>query len=132
MFESVWSVLLRDRGAETWLIELTLSLFTVPMIFLAPIGGRLAHQRGPMRTVVWSVSLAALCSFSYGAIHVLWILLAISLVHAFVLAMAVVTGVTGARAITAVGAFHAINVMAEGLLGVAIIIIVFVRTLRAM
>jgi len=82
VFEAVWSVLLRDRGAETWLIGLTLSLFTVPMIFLAPIGGRLAHERGPMRTVVWSVSIAALCSFSYGAIHVLWILLAVSLVHA--------------------------------------------------
>ena len=40
MFEAIWAVLLRDHGAETWLIGLTLSLFTLPMIFLAPIGGR--------------------------------------------------------------------------------------------
>jgi RsiW-degrading membrane proteinase PrsW (M82 family) len=56
----------------------------------------------------------------------------ISLLHTFVLSMSVVTGVTGVRAITAVGPFHAVQVMAGGLLGVAIIIIVFVRTLRAM
>ena len=40
MFEAIWAVLLRDHGAETWLIGLTLSMFTLPMIFFAPIGGR--------------------------------------------------------------------------------------------
>ena len=44
MFEAIWAVLLRDHGAETWLIGLTLSLFTLPMIFLAPIGGREAQR----------------------------------------------------------------------------------------
>ncbi len=56
----------------------------------------------------------------------------LSLVHSFVLAMAVVTGVTGVRALTAVGPFHGVVVMADGLLGVAIILLVFVRTLRTM
>ncbi len=51
MFEAIWAVLLRDHGAETWLIGLTLSLFTLPMIFLAPIGGRAAQSRGPLRVV---------------------------------------------------------------------------------
>ncbi|MCU1377251.1 MAG: putative major facilitator superfamily transporter [Acidimicrobiales bacterium] len=83
VFESVWSVLLRDHGAETWLIGLTLSLFTVPMIFLAPIGGRVAQRRGPLRTVAFSIGLATLCTFSYGVFDALWVLLAFSLVHAF-------------------------------------------------
>lgn len=82
VFEAVWSVLLRDHGAPTWLIGLTLSLFTVPMIFLAPVGGRVAQRRGPIRTVGFSIGLATLCTFSYGAVDVLWILLAASLVHA--------------------------------------------------
>ncbi|MCU1373847.1 MAG: putative major facilitator superfamily transporter [Actinomycetia bacterium] len=82
VFESVWSVLLRDHGAKTWLIGVTLSLFTVPMIFLAPIGGRTAQQRGPLRTVAISITVATLCTFSYGAVDVLWILLVVSLVHA--------------------------------------------------
>ena len=36
MFEALWSVLLRDLGAETWLIGLTLSIFTIPMIVFDP------------------------------------------------------------------------------------------------
>ena len=82
MFEAIWAVLLRDRGAETWLIGLTLSLFTVPMIFLAPIGGRLAQRRGPQRVVTVSVAVAALCTFAYGVLPGLWMLLGVSIVHA--------------------------------------------------
>jgi MFS family permease len=82
MFEAVWALLLRDQGAETWLIGLTLSLFTVPMIFLAPIGGRTAQQRGPLRVVTVSLAVAAVCTFSYGVLPSIWLLLAVSVVHA--------------------------------------------------
>ena len=82
MFEAIWAVLLRDRGAETWLIGLTLSLFTLPMIFLAPIGGREAQRRGPLRVVSVSLTIAIICTFSYGVLPSLWMLLAVSLVHA--------------------------------------------------
>jgi MFS family permease len=81
VLESSWSLLLRDRGAETWLIGLTLSLFAAPVIFLAPIGGRLAQGRGPLRIVAACVGIAATCTFSYGVFKVLWVLLAISVVH---------------------------------------------------
>jgi MFS family permease len=81
-FETVWAVLLRDRGAETWLIGVTLSLFTVPMIFLAPYGGKTAHQRGPIRVVSLSIGTAIVCTFAYGVIPSLWVILLISLVHA--------------------------------------------------
>lgn len=82
MFEAVWALLLRDEGAETWLIGLTLSLFTVPMIFLAPIGGRTAQERGPLRVVTVSLAVAAVCTFSYGLLPGIWLLLAVSVVHA--------------------------------------------------
>ena len=82
MFEAIWAVLLRDHGAETWLIGLTLSLFTLPMIFLAPIGGRAAQSRGPLRVVGISLSVAAVCTFSYGVLPSLWMLLGVSLIHA--------------------------------------------------
>jgi len=82
MFEAIWAVLLRDHGAETWLIGLTLSMFTLPMIFLAPIGGRAAQSRGPLRVVAVSLSVAAVCTFSYGVLPSLWMLLAVSLIHA--------------------------------------------------
>ncbi len=82
MFEAIWAVLLRDHGAETWLIGLTLSMFTLPMIFLAPIGGRQAQARGPLRVVSVSLTIATICTFSYGVLPSLWMLLAVSLVHA--------------------------------------------------
>lgn len=82
VFESIWSVLLRDNGAGTVVIGVTLSLFTVPMIFLAPIGGRVAQQRGPLRTVAISIAVATACTFSYGVFDVLGVLLVLSLVHA--------------------------------------------------
>ncbi len=82
MFEAIWALLLREHGAETWLIGLTLSLFTLPMIFLAPVGGRQAQIRGPLRVVSVSLSIAIVCTFSYGVLPSLWMLLAVSLVHA--------------------------------------------------
>jgi len=82
MFEAIWGVLLRDRGAETWLIGVTLSLFTVPMIVLAPIGGGDAPRLGPLRVVTVGLSIVAVCTLSYGVLPSLWMLLAVSVVHA--------------------------------------------------
>jgi RsiW-degrading membrane proteinase PrsW (M82 family) len=56
----------------------------------------------------------------------------LSPLHAFVLAAAVVTGVSAAYATLAVGPLNAVFAMAEGLLGEAIIFAMFVGTLRAM
>jgi MFS family permease len=81
MFEALWSVLLTDLGAETWLIGTTLSLFTVPMIVFAPRGGRAAQHRGPMAVVTVSITVAILCTLSYGLVP-LWAVIAVSAVHA--------------------------------------------------
>ena len=81
MFEALWSLLLKDLGAKTWVVGVTLSLFTVPMVVLAPLGGRTAQRRGPMRVVVFSITLAALCTLSYGLLP-LWLVLGVSIVHA--------------------------------------------------
>jgi DHA1 family multidrug resistance protein-like MFS transporter len=81
MFEALWSVLLRDLGAATWLTGLTLSLFTIPMIVFAPKGGALAQSRGPIKVVSVSIVVAAACTASYG-LAPLWVLIAASGVHA--------------------------------------------------
>ena len=46
------------------------------------------------------------------------------------MAVAVVTGTSAVYAVAAVGPAHAAIVMTEGLLGVAILVYAFVRTLR--
>lgn len=81
MFEAVWSPMLNDLGAEVWLIGVSFSLFVIPMIVLAPIGGRLAQRRGPMNVVVISIFVATLCTLSYGFAP-LWLILGVSLLHA--------------------------------------------------
>jgi len=81
MFEALWSILLRDLGSETWLIGLTLSLFTIPMVVFAPRGGRLAQQKGPINVVSVSIVVAAACTAVYG-FGPLWVLIVMSGVHA--------------------------------------------------
>jgi MFS family permease len=81
-FEATWSLLLDDLGAETWLIGLSLSLFTLPMVFLAPRGGRLTQRIGHSAVVGWSIGAAAVCTLLYGWIDALWVVLGVSLVHA--------------------------------------------------
>lgn len=81
MFEALWAILLRDQGAATWLIGLTLSVFTIPMIIFAPKGGALAQKRGPMRVVTISITVAAIATCLYGFVP-LWLLVAISGIHA--------------------------------------------------
>ena len=81
MFEALWSVLLRDLGSQTWLIGLTLSLFTIPMVVFAPRGGRLAQSKGPLAVMSVSIVVAAACTAVYG-VGPLWLLIVASGVHA--------------------------------------------------
>ncbi len=81
-FETTWAVLLDDLGAQTWLVGVSLSLFTVPMIVLAPTAGRLTQKIGHSAIVGKSITLAAACTALYGWIDLLWPVLLISLVHA--------------------------------------------------
>ena len=81
MFEALWSILLRDQGAATWLIGVTLSLFTIPMIVFAPKGGALAQRIGPIRVVTVSITVAAIATCLYGFLP-LWFLIVISGFHA--------------------------------------------------
>ena len=81
MFEAIWAILLRDLDAPTWLIGVTVSAFTLPMIIFASRGGALAQSRGPIRILTISITVAAICTFSYG-FGPLWLLIVVSGVHA--------------------------------------------------
>jgi MFS family permease len=81
MFEAIWAIVLSDLDAPTWLIGVTLSLFSLPMIFFASRAGAIAQRRGPIRMVTISITVAAICTFSYG-IGPLWMLIAVSAIHA--------------------------------------------------
>ena len=80
-FEVSWSLLLKDNGAATWLTGLSLSVFTAPMIFFAPIGGRVTQRHGALKTIMWSQGFGILCVLAYGWVDFLWVLLGISLLQ---------------------------------------------------
>ena len=81
LFETVWAVMLTDRGAETWFIALSLSVILVPMLFLAPIGGRVAQERGPLRVATVGVLAVIPLVAMYGNVEHLGILTAMAVVQ---------------------------------------------------
>src|SRR5690606_30813061 len=56
----------------------------------------------------------------------------LTLLHAFIFAVAIVLGVSFAHGVVTAGPMGSVVLMAEGLLGLGILVLVFVRTLRAM
>ena len=82
VYEVSWAQLLDDNGAATWFVGIAFGLFVVPMIIFAPMGGRITQQKGALKVMVWSIALATICVLAYGWFDILWLLVAISAVHA--------------------------------------------------
>ena len=55
-----------DRGADSVLIGLSLTAFGLPFVVLAPLGGRLAGRRSPLRWAVAALCVCAVFMASYG------------------------------------------------------------------
>jgi MFS family permease len=68
IYEAVWAVLLADLGSPTWFIGVSLSLFTLPMVYFAPKGGRHAQRRGPLKVAMVSIGVASACMVAYGLV----------------------------------------------------------------
>jgi predicted MFS family arabinose efflux permease len=81
VFEAIWAILLRDKGASQLFIGLTLSLFSLPMLFVAPRAGKLAQQRGPFGVLAMGIAGAIPCMALYGAVDQLAILTILVAVH---------------------------------------------------
>lgn len=67
-YDALWSRLLTDRGASTVLIGLSLALFGIPFVILAPLGGRLAGRRAPLPWAAGGLVVAACFMASYGMV----------------------------------------------------------------
>ena len=71
-FDAVWAVFIADLGASQLYIGITMSLFTLPMIIIAPWAGRLAARRNVMNLLTLTLGAATVAMFSYGFITSLW------------------------------------------------------------
>ena len=112
-FDAVWSVMMDDMKAPTWVANLGISLFAFPMIFLAPRGGRFTQKVGPFKASMVGLSIGAGCLVMYGTLWSPYPMLVVGVIHG------VVDGftVTGGSAAVALVAPRERLASAQGLYG---------------
>jgi MFS family permease len=81
-FDALWALVLDDLHASDLIANLGITLFAVPMVLFASIGGRWAQTVGPFRLGTFGLLVGAAAMFAYGHAPSGGIMLAISLVHA--------------------------------------------------
>ena len=112
-FDAVWSVMMDDMKAPTWVANVGISLFAFPMIFLAPRGGRLTQKFGPFKASMTGLSIGAVCLVLYGTLWSPYPMLAIGVIHGVVDGLTV----TGGSAAVALVAPRERLASAQGLFG---------------
>ncbi|MAI79444.1 MAG: hypothetical protein CL917_10920 [Deltaproteobacteria bacterium] len=81
IYESIWAIYLDDLGASQFFIGFQLTLFALPMIIVAPLGGRLAERKGGMTVAFWAIALSVPAVAAYGMTSNLYLLTLILCVH---------------------------------------------------
>ena len=81
-FDALWALVLDDLHASDLIANLGITLFAVPMVLFASIGGRLAQSIGPFRLGTFGLLVGAAAMFAYGHAPSGGVMLAISVVHA--------------------------------------------------
>ena len=112
-FDAVWSVMMEDIGSSTWMSNLGITLFALPLIILGPIGGKLTHRIGPFVAATGGLLLGSVCMLLYGNLPVAWMLLSVGIVHGIIDGLTV----TGTGMAVGLVAPPARLASAQGLLG---------------
>ena len=81
-FDALWALVLDDLHASDFIANLGITLFAVPMVLFASIGGKFAQTIGPFRLGTFGLLVGAAAMFAYGHAPSGGVMLAISLVHA--------------------------------------------------
>lgn len=66
LYEAVWDIYIEDRGGGDRLVALSLAFYGIVFASMAPIGGRLADRRGPVRMGLGAAALIAPLTIVYG------------------------------------------------------------------
>lgn len=82
VFDAIWALFMADLGASQVFIGATMSLFTLPMLVVAPWAGRLAARRHVLNLISLTMTGAMLAMISYGFIDSIWWICLPVLVHA--------------------------------------------------
>ena len=81
-FDALWDVVHEDLNTPTWMANLGITLFAIPLVILGPTGGRLAQRLGPFRIAALGLLLGAAFMFTYGQLPTGSWIFGVSLFHA--------------------------------------------------
>lgn len=84
MYEVVWSPLLRDLGASTTLIGISVALYGFPFLLAAPIGGTIGDRIGSERVSVIGGALMVVVVFVLGLQRTIPLLIGVGVLEAIV------------------------------------------------
>lgn len=99
-FDSIWSVMMDDIKAPDWVASVGITVFALPMMFLAPLGGRLTQKYGPFRASISGLTIAAVFMTMYGTLSSPYLMLGVGLLHGVVDGLTI-TGGSAALAMVA-------------------------------
>ena len=80
-YASMWSRFMADRGATPFVIAVSLGVFTLPFMAIAPVAGRFVDRVGPLRGAVWGTVIVAVVVWGYGVIGSVAVIILVSLVE---------------------------------------------------
>ena len=81
-FDALWDVVHEDLDTPTWMANLGITLFAVPLVVFGPVAGRWAQTYGPFKMAAGGLVVAAAFMFSYGQLPSGEWIFAVSLAHA--------------------------------------------------
>ncbi|MEM9202723.1 MAG: MFS transporter [Actinomycetota bacterium] len=82
LYDAIWAILMDDRGASTLFTGLTLSLYGIPFIALAPVGGRIADRYGTLRVMPFALTGIVGVTIVYGLVERPGLLVSLALFEA--------------------------------------------------
>ena len=125
-FDALWSLMMKDMDAPSWIANLGISLFAAPMLFLGPVGGRFTQNVGPFKASIGGLTIGAFILTMYGVLPSPYPMLVFGVMHGVVDGLTVTGGATaiamivpGSRIASAQGMQGATQTVIAGVASVA-------------
>jgi MFS family permease len=80
-FDSLWAIMMEDLEAPSWMANLGITLFVLPMVVLGPYGGKLAQRVGPYHMGMIGMLVGAVCLAFYGLLPSPYLMMIVFLLH---------------------------------------------------
>ncbi|MEM9654050.1 MAG: MFS transporter [Actinomycetota bacterium] len=88
MYETVWGKHISNLGGSTFVIALSVALYGLPYMIMAPIGGRLGDRLGPARVAIFGSVALVIVTVITGVPRNYWILIPVGVIEAGISAIA--------------------------------------------